>query len=217
MANSSCLGIYIDEHVIKYAKVSKDRDNIKVDSFGIKFYDKIGPAIEQVVQETYSQKTPISVNLSEEMYTYFEMFALLTKNDLQKAIKTEFESYCVDKDYNPNAFESRYAVATIPNEKDKLKVIHVADNKIELNKRIQQIEGYKLTNISPTSMCISSLIGEQTNENCLIVNIEEKTTVTTIINEQIYNVDTIEEGSQTFLSKINIKENSLSKSYEICN
>ena len=216
MANSSCLGIYIDEHVIKYAKVSKDRDNIKVDSFGIKFYDKIGPAIEQVVQETYSQKTPISVNLSEEMYTYFEMFALLTKNDLQKAIKTEFESYCVDKDYNPNAFESRYAVATIPNEKDKLKVIHVADNKIELNKRIQQIEGYKLTNISPTSMCISSLIGEQTNENCLIVNIEEKTTVTTIINEQIYNVDTIEEGSQTFLSKINIKENSLSKSYEIC-
>ena len=105
---SNCLGLYIDEHLIKYAKVSKDHDNIKVDSFGIKFYDKIGDAISQVIEETYSQKTPISVNLSEEMYNYFDMFSLLTKNDLHKAIKTEFESYCTDKGYNPNVFETRY-------------------------------------------------------------------------------------------------------------
>ena len=87
----SCLGIYIEEHLIKYAKVSKEHENIKVEAFGIKFYDKIGDAISQVIEETYSQKTPISVNMSEEMYNYFDMFALLTKTDLQKAIKTEFE------------------------------------------------------------------------------------------------------------------------------
>ena len=27
---SSCLGLYIEEHIIKYAKVSKDKDVIKV-------------------------------------------------------------------------------------------------------------------------------------------------------------------------------------------
>lgn len=213
---SSCLGLYIEEHLIKYAKVTKDHDNIKVESFGIKFFDKLGDAISQVIEETYSQKTPISVNLSEEMYNYFDMFALLTKNDLQKAIKTEFESYCADKGYNPNVFETRYAVVDSQLDKEKIKIIHVADNKIELNKRIQEIEGYHLVNISPISMAIPNLIKVRKDENCLIVNIEDDTIITTIMEGKIFNIDVLEEGSKDILSKINLKENSYSKSYEIC-
>lgn len=212
----SCLGIYIEEHLIKYAKVSKEHENIKVEAFGIKFYDKIDDAISQVIEETYSQKTPISVNMSEEMYNYFDMFALLTKTDLQKAIKTEFESYCSEKGYNPNVFEIRYAVVDNQLDKEKIKVIHIADNKIELNKRIQEIDGYKLTNISPISMSIPNLINIEPNENCIIVNMEDKTTITTIIDSKIYHVDVLDEGSTDILSKINLKENSYSKSYEIC-
>ena len=216
MAYSSCLGLYIEEHLIKYAKVSKDHDNLKVESFGVKFYDKMGEAIQQIIQETYSQKTPISINLSEEMYQYFDMFALLTKNDLQKAIKTEFESYCSDKGYNPNVFESRYAIVGSQEEKDKVRVIHIAANKIELNKQIQQVEGYKLSNVSPISMAVTSLIDIDKKENSMIVNIEENTTITTILDDKIYNIDKIEEGSKDFLTKINLKENSYAKAYEIC-
>ena len=213
---SSCLGLYIEEHLIKYAKVSKEHDNLKVESFGIKFYDKLSEAIPQIIEETYSQKTPISVNLSEEMYNYYDMFALLTKNDLQKAIKTEFESYCTDKGYNPNVFEVRYAVVDNQLDKEKLKVIHIAENKIELNKRIQDLSDYRLTNISPISMSIPNLAEIDSNENCIIVNIEDKTTVTTIIKSKIFNVDIYDEGSQEILGKINLKENSYSKAYEIC-
>lgn len=216
MANASCLGLYIEEHLIKYAKVAKDHDKMKVEAFGIMFYDKIGEAIDQVIQETYSQKTPISINLSEEMYNYFDMFALLTKNDLQKAIKTEFESYCSEKGYNPNVFESRYAIVGNQDEKEKIRVIHVADNKIELNKQIQQIEGYKLSNISPISMAIPNLIDIDKQESSIVVNIEDSTTITTILEDKIYNVDKIEEGSKEFLTKINRKENSYLKAYEIC-
>lgn len=213
---ASCLGLYIDEHLIKYAKVSKDRDNFKVESFGVKFYEKIEDAVSQVIEETYSQKTPISINMSEEMYNYFDMFALLTKNDLQKAIKTEFESFCADKGYNPNVFETRYAVVESQIDKDKIKVIHIADNKIELNKRIQEVEGYHLVNISPISMSIPNLVQVRKDENCIIVNIEDDTTITTIMGGKIFNVDIMEEGSKDFLSKINLKENSYAKSYEIC-
>ena len=214
MAN--CLGLYIEENLIKYAKVSKDHDNLKVEAFGVKFYDKIGQAIDQIIEETYSQKTPISINLSEEMYNYFDMFALLSKNDLQKAVKTEFESFCSDKGYNPNVFESRYAVVDYPKDKEKLKVIHIAENKIELNKKIQMFENYKLMNISPISMSISNLLNTEEKQNALIVNIEDETTITTIIDNKIFNITKIEAGSNEFLTKINLKENSLSKSYEIC-
>lgn len=213
---SNCLGLYIEEHLIKYAKVSKDHDNIKVETFGVMFYEKISDAIKQIVEETYSQKTPISISLSEEMYNYFNMFSLLTKSDLQKAIKTEFEAYCSEKGYNPNVFESRYAIVDDQLDKETLKVIHIAENKIELNKRIQQVDGYRLINVSPMSMSIPNLIDVYRDENCLIVNIEDKTTITTILNKKVSNVDVFDVGSTEFLTKINSKENSYAKSYEIC-
>ncbi len=213
---SNCLGLYIEENLIKYAKVSKERDNIKVETFGVMFYEKASDAVKQIIEETYSQKTPISVNLSEEMYNYFDMYALLTKKDLQKAIATEFESYCSEKGYNPNVFETRYAIVDNQLDKDKIKIIHIAENKIELNKRTQQVEGYRLLNISPISMSIPNLINAQVNDNCLIVNIEDKTTITTVIDNKVSNIDILDEGSADFLSKINVKENSYAKAYEVC-
>lgn len=213
---SSCLGLYIENNIIKYAKVSKDHDTLKVESFGVKFYQKLGEAIDQVIEETYSQKTPISVNMSEEMYNYYQMYALLTKSDLQKAIKTEFEAYCADKGYNPNVFETRYAVVDNQLDKDKLRIIHIADNKIELNKRVQQFSNYHLGSVFPISMSIPNLAMIDKNENCVIVNIEDYTSIITIMNGKIFNVEPLEEGSQDILDKINLKENSYSKAYEIC-
>ena len=213
---STCLGLYIEENLIKYAKVSKERDQIKVESFGVKFYDNLDKAIGQVIEETYSYKTPISVNLSEEMYNFFNVFALLNKKDFPKAIKTEFESYCADKNFNVNAFETRYALTPDIHEKDKLKVIHVSENKMELNKIIQKFSSYKLQNITPLSMSISDITKFNERENCLIVNIEEKTTITTILNQNIYDIKMLDIGSKDILDKINLKENSYQKAYEIC-
>ena len=211
-----CLGLYVQNNIIKYAKVAKDHEKIKVQSFGVKFFDNLEKAIDQIIEETYSYKIPISINLSEEIYNYFDMFALLNKKDLSKAIKTEFEMYCDDQGYNPNVFETRYVVSKKLQDKDKLKVIHISANKIELTKKIQVLNAYKLQNILPVSMTITNLIQTKPKENCLIVNIEDNTTVTTILDENVYKVHVLEEGCQDFLKKINLKENSIAKSYEIC-
>lgn len=213
---SSCLGLYIEDNIIKYAKVAKDHDNLKVEAFGVKFYENIDETIKQIIEETYSYKVPITINLTEESYNYFTMFALLNKKDLSKAIKTEFDSYCTDKGYNPNVFETRYAIVNDSQEKEKLRVIHIADNKIELNKRIQKLDEYKLTNVTPISMSITNLIESKAKKNYLVVNIEQKTTITTVIDQKIYDVVTLEQGSHDILNNINLKENSYSKSYEIC-
>lgn len=214
MAN--CLGLYIQNNIIKYAKISKEHDNLKVESFGVKFYDNLDKAIEQVVKETYRYKSSISVNLAEETYNYFNLFALMNKSDLAKAIKTEFDSYCADKGYNPNVFETRYAIVPNIDEKEKVKVIYVSDNKNELNKTTQLFSNYKLTNVSPISMSIPNLATFDPKENALIVNIEDKTTITKILEQKIYDVITLEEGSEDILRKINLVENSYSKSYDIC-
>lgn len=213
---SDCLGLYIENNIIKYAKVSKEKDKLKIDSFGIKFYDNMTAAIKQIVDETYSYKTPISTNLTEEEYEYFDFIDLLSKSDMQKMINTEFGTFCAEKGYNENVFETRYVFAENLNEKDKIRIIHIRDNKIEFNKRLKQLDGYKIANISPISMSIPNLLGTNLEENCLIVNLEEKTTITTIINKKIYEVTVLDEGSRDVLEKINIKENSYAKAYEMC-
>ncbi len=212
---ASCLGLYIENNLIKYAKVSKEKDLKKIEAYGVKFYDKIEEGIKQVIEETYSYKIPICINLSEEMYQYFTMFAMLSKNDLDKAIKTEFELFCSDKGYNPNVFEKRYAVSENLDDREKLKVIFITNNKIELNKQMQLLENYKLSGIFPLPIAITTLADKETN-NCLIVNIEEKTTITTILHKRIYDIKVLESGSKDFLDKINLKENSYSKAYETC-
>lgn len=213
---ASCLGLYIESNIIKYAKVTKDRELLKIESFGIKFYDKIGEAIEQIVSETFSYHIPISVNLSEEAYNYFYMFSLLNKNDLRKAIDTEFESFCYDKKLNRNAFETRYALCNELEDKDKVKVIHVSTNKSSITKILQTMNGYKVSTITPLGVSISNIASIKPKENIIIVNIEDETTFTTIVNQKIYNVEKMEEGSAEILSKIASKENSYSKAYEIC-
>lgn len=213
---ASCLGLYIENNLIKYAKVSKEKDKTVIQAFGVKVYDKLEDAIRQIVEETYSYKIPVCINLSQETYQYFNMFAMLSKKDLDKAIETEFEVYCNDKGYNPNVFETRYAVVENITDSNKLKVIFVTSNKIELNKQIQLLEKYKLSGIYPLPIAITDLIDTKPNENFIIVNIEEKATITTVINKNIYDVKVLEQGSGDFLDKINLKENSYLKAYEAC-
>lgn len=212
----SCLGLYIENNLIKYAKVSKERDTIKIEAFGVKFYDKLNEAIKQIISETYSFKIPISVNLSQEMYNYFYMFSLINKKDMQKAVETEFVSYCADRGINDNSLESRYVLVNSFEDKEKIKVIHVSTNKMEINKRIQQFEGNRLTTISPLSISIANLVDIKPKENILIVNLENKTTITKIVQEKLYDVITLEQGASDILNSINLKENSYLKSYEIC-
>lgn len=212
----SCLGLYIESNLIKYAKVSKERDNIKVESFGIKFYDRLGEAIRQIVSETYSYKIPISINLAEETYNYFYMFSLLNRKDLKKAVGTEFDSYCFDKGINRNALETRYALVNSLEDKEKVKVIHVSSNKNSINMLEQQLEGVKPSAIFPLGTSIANVADIKPKENIMIVNMEEKTTLTTIVDQKVYNVEIMDLGSKDVLSEIAAKENSYAKAYEIC-
>ena len=141
---ASCLGLYIEDDIIKYAKVSKDNDVIKIDSFGIKFYDKLSEAIEQVIEETYSYKTPISINTTNENYNYFYIFSLLNKKDMHSYIKTEFESLCYEKDQNVDVFDTRYVLVNDLENREKVKAIHISVNKGEIAKRASMLEKYRL-------------------------------------------------------------------------
>lgn len=211
----SCLGIYIENNLIKYAKVTKEHDIAKVEAFGVKFYDDLEQAVEQIVNETFSYKIPISVNLIDEKYNYFEMFSLLNDKDMAKAIETEFELLCDEKGYNKNTFDSRYVTVNSLENKEKIKAMHISANKAEIAKTIGQFQKYNLKTIVPLPIAITNNIEIGVKENVAILNLEEKTSLTTIINGETSKVEILEVGMEQIYSKINSKENSSAKVYDI--
>lgn len=211
---ASCLGLYIENNLIKYAKVSKNNDAVKVESLGIKFYENLESTIKQIVEETYSFKTPISINLTEETYNKFEVFSLLSKKDIDGVVKTEFENICYDKGINKNIFEQRYIFSNSTNKSEKIKVIHISVPKTTIAQRKNQLSAYRINSILPIGVTISNLIN--TKGTVLIVNIEANTTITKISKNGIIDITTISLGTKEILEKIKQKENSYTKAYEIC-
>lgn len=212
----SCLGIYIEPNLIKYAKVSKNNDALKVESFGVKFFDNINIAIKQIIDETYSFKVPISINTADEIYNELEVFSLLSKKDMDDVIKTEFESICFEKEISRNAFEERHLLANADESTQKIKVIHIALPKTAIEQRKNQLLDCKLNNMMPTSIAVANLLNKDKKGTNLIVNIENNTTITKVKNSVISNVSLLNIGSKEILNNINRKENSYSKAYEIC-
>lgn len=212
----SCLGLYIEDNVIKYAKTSKERETVKIESYGVKFFDDLEKAISQIVTETFSFKTPISTNLTDEQYAYSNVFSLLNKKDLEKAINTEFDYFCNEKSKNRNAIEYRRLLLDNYQDRDKLGVMYAYVDKASIVSRLQTLDGYRVNSVVPLPIAIKSLNNFGDKRNCIIINIEDKTAITTIINGKIYKINIIEEGMRQILDAISLKENSYAKAYEIC-
>ena len=210
---ASCLGLYIENNLIKYAKVSKNNEAIKVESFGIKFYENLQETINQIIEETYSFKSLISINASEEIYNKIEVFSMLNRKDIEGVIKTEFEDICSQRDINQNIYEQRY-IFTGTKENERLKVIHIAMPKTTIAQRKNQMN--KINSILPVSVTIPNLLKKEKKTTAIIVNMESDTTITKFSEKGILDISVLKIGAKNVLDSINKKENSYSKSYEIC-
>lgn len=213
----NCLGIYVQNNLIKYAKLSKEHNNLKVEAYGVKFYDgDIEKTIEQIVKETYSFQVPISINIDNEKYTYSNVFALLKAQDLEKAMNTEFEFFCNNNNINKNTLEYRKIYAPDKDDRDKMRVLYAYVDKSMVVQRLQILDKFKIQNVSPIALTIPNLNPIFMQEDCLIVNLEEETEVTTIINGKVFCVDKIETGIGKILRFIEERESSIQRAYEIC-
>ncbi len=211
----SCLGIYVDKNLIKYARVRKNRDSFKMEAFNVEPFENLEEGLKKVISETNSYKIPISINISDELYNYFEVFSILEKKDITKSLDIEFEMLCNEKGYNKDLLESRYILMENKNNFDKYKSIYISANKNEIDRNLRILSDYKLVSMAPVSTSITNLIEPVENENIAIINIENETRITTIVDGQINRVDVLNTGMEEAVEKINKIELSRKKAYEV--
>lgn len=213
-----CLGIYIEEDIIKYAKVEKNKNETKIESSNVVFYERgtIKTTLDKIIRETYSSNDSISINISNEIYNYFDIFSELSKNDREKSIDLDFELLCGEKGYSKDSLESRFITANSKEDDDKLKIIHISANKDIFQRKLSELGNVKVNSITPISTSIVNILETTHKDNIIIVNIEKETKITTILDGEIYNIDILPNGMKEILENITIKENSIEKAYDSC-
>lgn len=212
---SSCLGIYVDKNLIKYAKLSKNKDTFKVEAFNVETFENLEDALKKVIVETNSYKVPISINISNELYNYFDVFSVLEKKDITKSLDIEFEMLCNEKGYDKSLLESRYLLMDNKEDYEKYKALYISANKKEIDQKINILSNYKLFSMTPVSTSITNLVEVNEHENIAILNIENETKITTVIDGQISRVDILSTGLGDIVEKINSLELSWKKAYDV--
>lgn len=212
---ASCLGIYLDKNLIKYAKVKKKYNNsYRVEAFKVDVFENMEDAIEKAISETNSYKIPISINISNEFYNYFEVYSELDKKDIIKSLEIEFEKVCSKEKIDKNLVESRYLLTENKSDFEKYNAIYVSASKEETKKIYELLSDYKLYTMAPVATSITNLVDSQDN-NIAILNIENDVKITTVIDGQIEKIYTLDSSIFEAAEKINEQEMSWRKTYDI--
>jgi Tfp pilus assembly protein PilN len=212
-----CLGISIDDKFVRYAKVKKEDNDFKVESYGINAYSNLDleKKIKQIVQETNCNREDISIDIQNEKYYFFNFFGVKNKTYTREAVETEFESFCTENHINKNTVDGRYIYTKNIDTPDQNKAIYIYQNKGEIEERLNLFKGLKVVSATPDAISIPNIANIEANKNIMIVDIGDTTKITTIINKNIYNIDILSQGLKEAFDTINLKENSILKTYEV--
>ena len=211
---SECLGLYIEKNVIKYAKIAQEHGQNKIKKIGIKTCEDIAKGIDSIVEETQSSKTPISINIANAEYEYFDLFSLLSVKDLKGAIKTEFEAYCSEKKYNPETYLTQYVAVKNVENPEKIRIIHARCNKVDFEKAMQNFKKEQVQFATPIAVNINNILKKK--EDCIILNLENEVEATLILEGMPYSITKIEQEGKPILEEMQQKIGSYEMAYKIC-
>ena len=198
--------------------MAKEKDSVKVESYSVEFYEKgdLDNTLRRIIAETNGDRCQIHINTSKELFNYFEAFSGLSDKDIKDSINLEFDSLCGQKGYNRKSLETRYLLMNSQENPDKYKVLHIAVNKNDITNITKDFTPNRITSMTPISTTITNLLDVDDGDNAIIVNIEDETEITTVVEGQIYRANIISDGMGKILSAIKETESTTKKAYEVC-
>ena len=215
----SCLGFYTDKNMIKYAKVNRDKTSgmYMLEAYGVKFYDNIITTIDEIAQEVGMEQCTVSLTMMNEGYHAIEVFSGLKSKDRDDLVRSEFDTFCEQKGLVSTALELRYQLVHNTGNVDKYVALCSYVSKGELANSNTNFEGFKISSIAPLGLSVGNLFNNKgIDEEAAIINIENKTTITILLRNEIQDVIEIPLGMEDILDKLAEKYNSYAKAYEAC-
>ncbi len=212
----SCLGIYAGNKIIKYAKLTADKDkNISVDSYGTKFItgDK-KQVIKEIIKETVSTGVPMAINIDGAEYTKAEIFKNLSKKDIESVVQLEFEDSANKAGLSDKSLTYRYVLGESVKNKDNF-TANIITAERKMIEDYTKAEGQNVKGLYPYPYIMNNTVPKN-EKNYLFISMEEDTNIATVINGITSDFKKVDVGMQDVIEKLAIQLGSYARAYETC-
>lgn len=214
----TCLGIYLGERTVKYAKLLQEEKSKRVNlvTCGTKHVvgDKL-EAISEIIQQTGSADSSLCLNLTEYDRVQTEILKQLGRADTQSVINLEVSDYATVRKINEKTLEYRYMFMDSMTSNDNYTTDIAITDKTNITNYQNNSKFEKLTGLYPIEYLIATLLPD-TNNHSLIVNVNEKTQLITVQGNKPQKIVEIDVGMKTILDSIAEQEGSYTKAFEVC-
>ena len=216
---ASYLGISVGKNLIKYAKISKEKNSeeIRIEAYGVKFYDILMQTVTEIIQETKSANAEISVCLTSDFYFPVDCSKDMSKKEISEFLLVQFDDACQKRGLNAGNYDVCFITGEDVANPDAERFICVGASKVELKNLWGALSNSKfksITGVGPT--IINLLPNNGIDQDCLVVNIEDETKITLVKNGQINELIQVPVGMDEVISRLADKYNSYSRAYEAC-
>lgn len=212
---SSCLGIYVNENVIKFAKLSYEKNVLQLEKYGTRFV-KIDPLnqIEAIIQETNSTRTPVAITPEKSEFINIEMFEQgHVKAFFNDVTKMEFEAWCEKNAKSPQRYDYIYKSADAKNVDGKRNIeINIVEKDV-LSKYTQRFNN--VSSIYPSGLLTQRLV-PSTEQNYVLVDFSDTLTVIVVVEGKVVDMKNYKIGMKQILQDFAGKLGSYQKAYEAC-
>lgn len=214
---SSCLGFYVSDGLVKYAKITMDHSkNMTIENYGIRFTKgNVKSVLNSIIEETNSSQDLIAINPQNDWFIGYTMFNQgNSKNFAGDVAKLEFESWCEKNGKIPAKYSYVYSIAEGLNKELKYNAALNVIEKETIN-QFSEIENTKVTHMVPVPFLINRLVPNE-EKNYILVNLDEKLSINVVKDHQMVDFKFYEFGMKALLDQFSKELGSYQKAYEAC-
>lgn len=211
-----CLGIYIGDKIIKYAKLHMDKNkNIDVEASNVKYVlGGIKEVIDEIIVETNSQNTPISINILNEHHENMDILKQISKNDISSMVELEIEDIANKQGINNKLLLYKFNIQDSLTNKDnnRINILYTDRTEIEQYSKVEELD---VKGAYPLSTVIKGLVPKE-EKNYAVINIEERITLSIVINGNLVDTIVLDCGMKEVIESLAEQLGSYAKAYDMC-
>lgn len=214
---SSCLGIYIGDKVVKYAKLVRDENSsgIKVVTYGTKIHlGNKSDIVNNIVTATGSENVPVCVNSTDERVHTAEVLKIIGRNDLESLIDLEVVDFTGNEEKSERSYVYKYTLLDSLVSRDNYTANIIIKERPDVDKYLND-ENSVVGSMYSVPYVLDE-IAPKAEGDYLIIDMNENTNLIFVNGGKLVNVVNMELGMKKILDTFPEILGSYQKAYDIC-
>ena len=174
----ACLGVYLGEKIIKYAKLEQDEKTKKIslNSYGTKYvWGKKEDELIELISQTGSDNTAVCLNIQDTYKLETEVLKQLKKSDVQSVISLEVSDSAIQRGINEKTVDHRYTLIDSKVSASNAHAIIEVANKSDITRYTENPNIKNLVGLYPEEHILNRITTQP--NNYILLNVDEETTM----------------------------------------